>query len=55
MGFIPFSFSYPVSICQNNTDKSVQMKAILIKLAFIEMDFKWRRQAASAQSFCIAA
>ena len=40
MGFIPISFRYPVLVVQNSTDNTVNMKAIVMKLATIEMNFK---------------
>ena len=40
LGFISFSFSYPVFLSQNNKDKTVKMKAKVLQLTTIEIDFK---------------
>ena len=38
-GFIPFSFTYPVTIEKNAIDKTVIIRAIVFKLTNIEMKF----------------
>ena len=38
-GFIPFSFTYPVTIIKNATDKTVIIRATVFKLTKIEMRF----------------
>jgi carbon monoxide dehydrogenase subunit G len=38
-GFIPFSFTYPVTIEKNSKDKIVLIRAIVMKLTKIEMKF----------------
>jgi len=38
-GFIPFSFTYPVTVENNRQDKSITMRATLFKLIKIEMWF----------------
>lgn len=40
LGFIPFSFTYPVTIEQSISDKSVVIRAIVVKLTKIEMKFR---------------
>jgi carbon monoxide dehydrogenase subunit G len=39
MGFIPFSFTYPVTIEKNNIEKIVIIRATVMKLTKIEMKF----------------
>jgi carbon monoxide dehydrogenase subunit G len=39
LGFIPFSFTYPVTIKKNDSDKTVFIKAIVFNLSKIEMNF----------------
>lgn len=39
LGFIPFSFTYPVTIEKNMSDKTVIIRAIVFKLTRIEMKF----------------
>jgi carbon monoxide dehydrogenase subunit G len=39
-GFIPFSFTYPVKVESNEIEKTVIMKAIVMKMAKIEMHFE---------------
>ena len=38
-GFIPFSFTYPVTIKKNNVNKTVIFSATVFKLSKIEMKF----------------
>lgn len=38
-GFIPFSFTYPVTIEKNTSDKKVTIRATVFKLTKIEMNF----------------
>lgn len=38
-GFLPFSFTYPVTIEENRLDKSIIMRAAIFKLVNIEMRF----------------
>lgn len=38
-GFIPFSFTYPITIEKNNIDKTVVILATVFKLTKIEMKF----------------
>ncbi len=40
LGFIPFSFTYPVNIEQNFNDKKVIIRATVMKLTRIEMGYK---------------
>ncbi|MBK7882465.1 MAG: hypothetical protein IPJ81_00470 [Chitinophagaceae bacterium] len=40
IGFIPFSFTYPVTIESNDFDKSVIIRATVMKFTKIEMIFK---------------
>lgn len=39
-GFIPFSFTYPVTIASNFKERSIVIKATVMKLNKIEMVFK---------------
>lgn len=39
LGFIPFSFTYPVTIEKSNTLKTVTIRALVFKLTKIEMKF----------------
>ena len=39
LGFIPFSFTYPVTIEKNNIQKVVIIRATILKLTKIEMKF----------------
>jgi carbon monoxide dehydrogenase subunit G len=39
LGFIPFSFTYPVTIEKNISDKTVVIRATVFKLTKIEMKF----------------
>lgn len=39
VGFIPFSFTYPVSIEANFEDKKVTIKAVVMKFTKIEMNY----------------
>ncbi len=39
LGFIPFSFTYPVTIEQNPLDKTVIIRATVMKLTKIEINF----------------
>jgi carbon monoxide dehydrogenase subunit G len=39
LGFIPFSFTYPVIIEKNSIEKNVVIKATVFKLTSIEMKF----------------
>lgn len=39
LGFIPFSFTYPVTIEKNSVDKIVVIRATVFKLTKIEMQF----------------
>lgn len=39
LGFIPFSFTYPVSIESNFEDKKVTIKAVVMKITKIEMNY----------------
>ncbi len=39
LGFIPFSFSYPVTIESNTARKTVTIKATVMKMTHIEMKF----------------
>jgi carbon monoxide dehydrogenase subunit G len=39
LGFIPFSFSYPVTIEKNVVDKKVTIRATVFKITKIEMKF----------------
>jgi hypothetical protein len=39
-GFIPFSFTYPVSINSNSSDKSIIMHATVMKINKIEINYK---------------
>jgi carbon monoxide dehydrogenase subunit G len=38
-GFIPFSFTYPVTIEKNSSDKTITIRATVFKLTKIEMCF----------------
>lgn len=44
LGFIPFSFTYPVSIESNRSAKTVTIKATVMKLTHIEMNFSIRSE-----------
>ncbi|HSF90496.1 MAG TPA: SRPBCC domain-containing protein [Saprospiraceae bacterium] len=44
LGFIPFSFTYPVSIESNRSAKTVTIKATVMKLTHIEMIFSIRSE-----------
>ena len=39
-GFIPVSFTYPVTIDQNDKDKTIVMRATVMKITKIEMNYK---------------
>ncbi len=39
LGFIPFSFTYPVTIEKNSADKTVTVRATVFRLTKIEMKF----------------
>lgn len=39
LGFVPFSFTYPVVIEKNEIEKVVKMRATVMKLTKIEMEF----------------
>lgn len=39
LGFIPFSFTYPVTVEKNTSDKTVSIRATVFKLTKIEMKF----------------
>ena len=39
LGFVPFSFTYPVVIEKNDIDNVVKMRATVMKLTEIEMEF----------------
>lgn len=39
VGFIPFSFTYPVSIIKNRTEKIVILNATVFKIVKVEMKF----------------
>ena len=43
-GFIPFSFTYPVTIQQDLDRKRVEMKATVMKITKIEMTFNLRQE-----------
>ncbi|MGC4023185.1 MAG: hypothetical protein QM734_15200 [Cyclobacteriaceae bacterium] len=40
VAFIPFSFTYPVTIDYSLENKEINMKAVVMKLTTIEMNFK---------------
>ena len=42
-GFIPVSFTYPVTIDQNNKDKTIVIRATVMKITKIEMNYKLDR------------
>ncbi len=42
LGFVPFSFTYPVVVKKNATDKTVNFKATVFKFTKIEMKFSLR-------------
>jgi carbon monoxide dehydrogenase subunit G len=42
LGFIPFSFTYPVKIEKNKSEKTVIIRATVMKLTKIEMTFVLR-------------
>ncbi len=42
LGFVPFPFTYPVTIKKNATDKTVIFKATVFKFTKIEMKFSLR-------------
>ena len=44
MGFVPFSFTYPVTIKSDRTRNAVTIKATVMKLTQIEMNFTIRRE-----------
>lgn len=44
LGFIPFSFTYPVTIESNTPNKTVTIKAIVMKMTHIEMKFSIREE-----------
>jgi carbon monoxide dehydrogenase subunit G len=39
VGFIPFSFTYPVSVESNFEDKKITIKAVVMKFTKIEMNY----------------
>ena len=39
LGFVPFSFTYPVEINKNVSDKTIIMKATIMKMTKIEMKY----------------
>lgn len=43
LGFIPFSFTYPVTIDQNFTNKKVLIRATVLKMTKIEMSYTLNR------------
>jgi carbon monoxide dehydrogenase subunit G len=48
MCFIPFSFTYPVSVESNFKDKTIVMKATVMKFTKIEMTFNVKPDGASS-------
>ena len=42
-GFIPVSFTYPVTIDQNDKDKTIVIRATVMKITKIEMNYKLDR------------
>jgi carbon monoxide dehydrogenase subunit G len=44
LGFIPYSFTYPVTIESNVANKTVTIKATVMKMTHIEMHFSIRRE-----------
>ena len=44
LGFIPYSFTYPVTIENNVANKTVTIKATVMKMTHIEMHFSIRRE-----------
>lgn len=39
VGFIPFSFTYPVKVESNFVEKKITMKAVVMKMTKIEMNY----------------
>ncbi|MDZ4747363.1 MAG: hypothetical protein SH808_02685 [Saprospiraceae bacterium] len=44
LGFFPYSFTYPVTIKSNSANKTVMIKATVMKMAHIEMHFTIRQE-----------
>ena len=44
LGFIPFSFTYPVTIESDVANKTVSIKATVMKMTHIEMNFSIRQE-----------
>ncbi len=44
LGFIPYSFTYPVMIESNLVNKTVTIKASVMKMTHIEMNFSIRQE-----------
>ena len=44
LGFIPFSFTYPVTIESEVANKTVSIKATVMKMTHIEMNFSIRQE-----------
>ena len=42
-GFIPVSFTYPVTIDQNDKDKTIVIRATVMKIIKVEMNYKLDR------------
>lgn len=44
LGFLPFSFTYPVTIESDVANKTVSIKATVMKMTHIEMNFSIRQE-----------